>query len=185
MLNYSKTQDYFCYDGILNGDETGIDCGSQACGPCLTLEIEEISRDLFPQIRLKIKPLANDTLLSDLTLQELVIKENDSIQVKNRILTPPEEVVSSGSGSGDSTFLTSKLDVVFIVDNSGSMSALQNEIQNNLDEFRFPEHIFIAQARDLSLLSEKYDILEVQPVDMFPNTFHIENVVNLQLKSNS
>lgn len=40
------------------------------------------------------------------------------------------------------------------------------------------------QARDLSLLSEKYDIIEVQPVDMFPNTFHIENVVNLQLKSN-
>ncbi|MCO5229880.1 MAG: 23S rRNA (uracil(1939)-C(5))-methyltransferase RlmD [Chitinophagales bacterium] len=39
------------------------------------------------------------------------------------------------------------------------------------------------QARDLNLLSEKYDILEVQPVDMFPNTFHIENVVNLKLKN--
>lgn len=38
------------------------------------------------------------------------------------------------------------------------------------------------QARDLNLLSEKYEILEVQPVDMFPNTFHIENVVNLKLK---
>ena len=38
------------------------------------------------------------------------------------------------------------------------------------------------QARDLNLLSEKYEILEVQPVDMFPNTFHIENVVNLRLK---
>lgn len=38
------------------------------------------------------------------------------------------------------------------------------------------------QARDLNLLAEKYEILEVQPVDMFPNTFHIENVVNLRLK---
>lgn len=38
------------------------------------------------------------------------------------------------------------------------------------------------QARDLSLLAEKYDILEVQPVDMFPNTYHIENVVNLGLR---
>lgn len=38
------------------------------------------------------------------------------------------------------------------------------------------------QARDLQLLSERYEILEVQPVDMFPNTFHIENVVNLRLK---
>ena len=41
------------------------------------------------------------------------------------------------------------------------------------------------QARDLSLLAEKYEIIEIQPVDMFPNTYHIENVVNLQLKSHS
>ncbi len=38
------------------------------------------------------------------------------------------------------------------------------------------------QARDLSRLTEKYDIIEVQPVDMFPQTYHIENVVNLFLK---
>ncbi len=36
------------------------------------------------------------------------------------------------------------------------------------------------QARDLQLLSEKYQILEVQPVDMFPHTFHVENVVMLE-----
>ena len=35
-------------------------------------------------------------------------------------------------------------------------------------------------ARDLSLLNEKYEILEVTPVDMFPNTNHVENVVKLQ-----
>lgn len=39
------------------------------------------------------------------------------------------------------------------------------------------------QARDLKLLAEKYDIVEVQPVDMFPNTYHIENVVNLKLRA--
>lgn len=39
------------------------------------------------------------------------------------------------------------------------------------------------QARDLNLLAEKYDIIEVQPVDMFPNTYHIENIVNLGLKA--
>jgi 23S rRNA (uracil1939-C5)-methyltransferase len=38
------------------------------------------------------------------------------------------------------------------------------------------------QARDLSKLAEKYRIAEVQPVDMFPHTFHIENVVALELK---
>ena len=38
------------------------------------------------------------------------------------------------------------------------------------------------QARDLKILSEKYDITAVQPVDMFPHTIHVENVVRLVLK---
>ena len=36
------------------------------------------------------------------------------------------------------------------------------------------------QARDLSLLSEKYTVTKIQPVDMFPHTLHIENVVQLK-----
>lgn len=38
------------------------------------------------------------------------------------------------------------------------------------------------QARDLALLHAKYDIDAVQPVDMFPHTAHIENVVRLTLR---
>ena len=38
------------------------------------------------------------------------------------------------------------------------------------------------QARDLNLLDEKYNVIKVQPVDMFPHTHHIENVVQLKLK---
>lgn len=37
------------------------------------------------------------------------------------------------------------------------------------------------QARDLSLLTEKYRITAVQPVDMFPHTHHVENVCLLEL----
>jgi len=40
------------------------------------------------------------------------------------------------------------------------------------------------QARDLQLLDEKYTVTKVQPVDMFPQTHHIENVVQLKLKAN-
>ncbi|MGC4022925.1 MAG: 23S rRNA (uracil(1939)-C(5))-methyltransferase RlmD [Cyclobacteriaceae bacterium] len=36
------------------------------------------------------------------------------------------------------------------------------------------------QARDLKILSEKYSVEEVQPVDMFPHTTHVENVVLLK-----
>ena len=35
------------------------------------------------------------------------------------------------------------------------------------------------QARDLKMLAEQYRIGDVQPVDMFPHTYHIENVVTL------
>lgn len=38
------------------------------------------------------------------------------------------------------------------------------------------------QARDLNLLSEKYKVLKVRPVDMFPHTHHIESVALLELK---
>src|SRR5690606_10128143 len=37
------------------------------------------------------------------------------------------------------------------------------------------------QARDLNLLGEKYEVGRVRPVDMFPHTHHIENVVQLKL----
>ena len=36
------------------------------------------------------------------------------------------------------------------------------------------------QARDLALLDAKYAVTKVQPVDMFPHTHHIENVVQLK-----
>lgn len=39
------------------------------------------------------------------------------------------------------------------------------------------------QARDLGLLGVKYKVEEVQPVDMFPHTAHVENIVALSIQS--
>lgn len=39
------------------------------------------------------------------------------------------------------------------------------------------------QARDLAILSDMYEILAVQPVDMFPHTHHVENVVKLRKRA--
>ena len=41
------------------------------------------------------------------------------------------------------------------------------------------------QARDLAMLHEKYDVNAIQPVDMFPHTQHVENVVRLDLRHHS
>ncbi|MEQ9402842.1 MAG: 23S rRNA (uracil(1939)-C(5))-methyltransferase RlmD [Cyclobacteriaceae bacterium] len=38
------------------------------------------------------------------------------------------------------------------------------------------------QARDLQVLGESYDVVKIQPVDMFPQTQHVECVVLLELK---
>lgn len=58
----------------------------------------------------------------------------------------------------------------------------------NVILFAEPQHIVYVscnpatQARDLNLLDEKYKVVKVQPVDMFPHTHHVENVVLLERK---
>ena len=38
------------------------------------------------------------------------------------------------------------------------------------------------QARDLSLMDNLYKVTQIQPIDMFPQTHHVENIVILELK---
>lgn len=54
-------------------------------------------------------------------------------------------------------------------------------------ELAAPKIVYVScnpatQARDLALLSAKYDVARVRPVDMFPHTSHIENVALLVLR---
>ncbi|MGB4844463.1 MAG: 23S rRNA (uracil(1939)-C(5))-methyltransferase RlmD [Ferruginibacter sp.] len=66
-------------------------------------------------------------------------------------------------------------------------AGMHEKLVNKLLEMAAPKIVYVScntatQARDLGLLSEKYSIEKVQPVDMFPHTHHIECVVLLKLK---
>jgi 23S rRNA (uracil1939-C5)-methyltransferase len=39
------------------------------------------------------------------------------------------------------------------------------------------------QARDVAVLDEKYEIVAIQPVDMFPHTQHVENIISFKKKA--
>ncbi|MGN6801802.1 MAG: 23S rRNA (uracil(1939)-C(5))-methyltransferase RlmD [Ginsengibacter sp.] len=66
-------------------------------------------------------------------------------------------------------------------------AGLHQKLVNKLLEIAAAKIVYVScnvatQARDLQLLSEKYKIEKVQPVDMFPHTHHIESVALLTLK---
>lgn len=65
---------------------------------------------------------------------------------------------------------------------------MSEKLVKQLLEMEAPRIVYVScnpatQARDLQWLDEKYKILRIQPVDMFPHTHHIENVVLLELKT--
>ncbi len=66
-------------------------------------------------------------------------------------------------------------------------SGMHPEVVERLKELKVPKLVYIScnsstMARDLKELNEVYDILEIQPVDMFPQTYHIETVAKLRLR---
>jgi 23S rRNA (uracil1939-C5)-methyltransferase len=65
-------------------------------------------------------------------------------------------------------------------------AGMHEKLVNKLLEIAAPKIVYVScntatQARDLGLLSSKYSVEKIQPVDMFPHTHHIECVVLLKL----
>ena len=66
-------------------------------------------------------------------------------------------------------------------------AGMHEKLVRKIIEMEAPTVVYVScnpatQARDLNLLSEKYTVTKIQPVDMFPHTHHIENIVRLKLK---
>ena len=67
-------------------------------------------------------------------------------------------------------------------------AGMHEKLVQKILEIEAPVVVYVScnpatQARDLAWLSQKYAVTKLQPVDMFPHTHHIENVVQLKLKS--
>jgi 23S rRNA (uracil1939-C5)-methyltransferase len=78
-----------------------------------------------------------------------------------------------------------KADVVIV---DPPRAGLHGKLVNKLLEISSEKIVYVScnvatQARDLQLLSEKYKVEKIQPVDMFPHTHHIESVAFLTLKN--
>lgn len=68
-------------------------------------------------------------------------------------------------------------------------AGLHPEICRILSETKFTKMLYVScnphtQARDLQIICSRdnYKIDRIQPVDMFPHTYHVENVVSLSVK---
>jgi 23S rRNA (uracil1939-C5)-methyltransferase len=66
-------------------------------------------------------------------------------------------------------------------------AGMHEKLSRKILEMNAPVVVYVScnpatQARDLAILSEKYRVTKIQPVDMFPHTHHIENVVQLKLR---
>jgi len=67
-------------------------------------------------------------------------------------------------------------------------AGMHKDVVEQIVKLKAPKVVYVScnpatQARDLDLLRDVYEIEKVQPVDMFPHTHHVENVVLLKLKA--
>ena len=87
------------------------------------------------------------------------------------------------------------LDDAFIVENGTPdiivtdppRAGMADKVIEQLKKIKAKKIIYIScnpatQARDLQLLNDLYEVVAVQPVDMFPHTQHVENIASLRLR---
>ncbi len=66
-------------------------------------------------------------------------------------------------------------------------AGMHPDVVQRFKQLKVPRLVYVScdsstMARDLKELAEVYEVLEVQPVDMFPQTYHVEAVAKLRLK---
>lgn len=150
----------------LTGNETVYDlyCGTGSIGIFLSRGAKKIIG--VEVIAEAIEDAKENALLNDITHAEFFAGDVSDICTDEFFMQhgKPDVIVTDPPRAGMSEKLTRKI----------------------LD-MQAPTVVYVScnpatQARDLNILNEKYEVTRIQPVDMFPHTHHIENVVQLKLR---
>ena len=157
---YNKILDY-C---DLKGDETVLDlyCGTGTIGSFVSLKCKKV-------IGIEI----NESSIKDANINKEINKLNNINFICG----------DSGKILKDNKY--KNIDIVVVDPPRSGLSDLSiDEILNiNPKKIVYTSCDPVTLARDLKKLSEKYKVMELTPVDMFPHTYHVESVCVLERKN--
>ncbi len=157
---YNKILDY-C---DLKGDETVLDlyCGTGTIGSFVSLKCKKV-------IGIEI----NESSIKDANINKEINKLNNINFICG----------DSGKILKDNKY--KNIDIVVVDPPRSGLSDLSiEEILNiNPKKIVYTSCDPVTLARDLKKLSEKYKVMELTPVDMFPHTYHVESVCVLERKN--
>jgi len=151
----------------LNSTDRILDtyCGIGTIGLISSKKVEEVIG--VEIVKEAIKDAKNNALLNKINNVNFVLDDASNFMV-------------------DLAKTSEKIDVVFV---DPPRKGCDEKFLNSLMKLSPERVVYIScnpstLARDLNVLKEKYNIVEIQPVDMFPHTFHIETIALLQLQKN-
>lgn len=112
------------------------------------------------------------------------IKDAKSNAALNKINNANFVLGDAGNFMVDFAKTSEKIDVVFV---DPPRKGCDEKFLNSILKLSPNKIVYIScnpstLARDLFTLKEKYEIKEIQPVDMFPHTFHVETIAYLEKK---
>ena len=118
-------------------------------------------------------------------VKEAIINAQNNLKINN--ITNAKYYVDDASRFMMNYIKDNKADVVFV---DPPRNGLEKKFVEALLTSKPPKVIYIScdpssLSRDLKMLKEVYEIESIQPVDMFPNTYHVETVVLLSHKDSN